>query len=417
MKSIPSSRLARSSRRALAPAVLPVLVSAALLAACSSPDPRAIDYKSSTRQQTGPTLATPPDLIEQSRADASASQNDASLSAYQSRDRAVITREEVVLPATPGLEVKRDGAQSWLHADGRQAAKLYDEVRRFWLAEGFVLTEDSPSSAIMETDWFETRPNIDQGFIRNTLTKAVDNMYVNAQRHRYRTRLERHADGSVDIFISERGLTERISNANSDVTDWGPLPNDPGLELVYLRRLQQALAADQRAAAAGRALPSSNADLDNPTGDAASAASRDAAKERAASASASALASTPQPGNQGAVSAPSASDIDLSEDYDRAWLRVGVALERANFTVEDRDRSKGLYLIRYADPTDQGTATQGFWSQVFHGKREKKTSEYRVNVRALSAGATRVAVVQENGANDDSPAARQILGLLSDQLR
>src|SRR6201999_460558 len=42
--------------------------------------------------------------------------------------------------------------------------------------------------------------------------------------------------------------------------------------------------------------------------------------------------------------------LSLNEQFDRAWRRVGLALDRVGFTVEDRDRSKGLYFVRYADP-------------------------------------------------------------------
>ena len=42
--------------------------------------------------------------------------------------------------------------------------------------------------------------------------------------------------------------------------------------------------------------------------------------------------------------------LALNEQFDRAWRRVGLALDRVGFTVEDRDRSKGVYFVRYIDP-------------------------------------------------------------------
>ena len=91
----------------------------------------------------------------------------------------------------------------------------------------------------------------------------------------------------------------------------------------------------------------------------------------------------------------------MPEPYDRAWLRVGLALDRTNFTVDDRDRGRGIYFVRYVDPKDMTSAEQGFWSQVFHGKKEKLAKNYEINVRALTETQTRV--------RSSTPRARSIL--------
>ena len=39
--------------------------------------------------------------------------------------------------------------------------------------------------------------------------------------------------------------------------------------------------------------------------------------------------------------------IQIDEAFDRAWRRVGLALDRTGFTVEDRDRAQGVYFVRY----------------------------------------------------------------------
>jgi outer membrane protein assembly factor BamC len=110
-------------------------------------------------------------------------------------------------------------------------------------------------------------------------------------------------------------------------------------------------------------------------------------------------------------------EINLPEPYDRAWLRVGLALDRTNFTVDDRDRGRGIYFVRYVDPKDMTSAEQGFWNQVFHGKKEKLAKNYEINVRALTETQTRVSIIDAKGNVDSSPQARQIMGLLDDQLR
>jgi outer membrane protein assembly factor BamC len=111
------------------------------------------------------------------------------------------------------------------------------------------------------------------------------------------------------------------------------------------------------------------------------------------------------------------SEHTLGEPYDRSWLRVGLALDRANFTVDDRDRTKGLYYVSYVDPKDLTSAEQGFWSQLFHGKKEKTAKQYLVNVKALTQDQTRIAIVDASGNIDSTGPARQIMALLANQLR
>jgi outer membrane protein assembly factor BamC len=110
-------------------------------------------------------------------------------------------------------------------------------------------------------------------------------------------------------------------------------------------------------------------------------------------------------------------ELTLGEPYDRAWVRVGIALDRSNFTVDNRDRARGLYSVRYVDPKDLTAAEQGFWSQVFHGKTEKVAKQYLVNVRAVTPDQTRVAVVDDKGNVDSSRPAKEIMSLVVDQLR
>ncbi len=48
-----------------------------------------------------------------------------------------------------------------------------------------------------------------------------------------------------------------------------------------------------------------------------------------------------------------AATLEVDDGLDRAWRRVGIALDRSGFTVEDRDRAAGLYFVRYVDPEDR----------------------------------------------------------------
>ena len=382
------------------------VVSTGYLAACSSPDPQAIDYQSSSRdakKSTAPSLATPPDLMTDARSRTDApSGGDASLANYQSSTGTLAT-STAVLPETPGLALQGDGSQRWLVVSGSRFSRdqLWARLRVFWQEQGFFLTEDTESRGIMQTDWQQSRARLDQGIIRNTLSMAVDNAYVSAERNRYRTRLQAGPNGQIYVFISQQGLHEVMTGNNNDSTQWTSRPNDPGLEAEYLGRLQRALANAPSAPVVGP--------------EAVAAAKANAAKKNAPPPTPM-LDQSSSPNTQvelpAGASPAEAGALDLSEDYDHAWARVGRALDRGNFTVDQRDKAQGMYQIRYADPNDLGTAAQGFWNQVFHGKKEKVASTYRINVKALTENQTRVAIVDQNGQVVSSALSQRIMRLL-----
>jgi outer membrane protein assembly factor BamC len=241
---------------------------------------------------------------------------------------------------------------------------------------------------------------------------------VTSERNKYRTRLEAAPNGGTYVFVSQKGMREALTGTNNDSSTWVPKPNDPGLEQEYLKRLMAALAlADSRSKPAD----AQNADLSAGAQTAPNAATAGAKSAAAATAAQNVALSAQQPmppgdAANGTDAQLSSTELTLGEPYDRAWLRVGLALDRSNFTVDDRDLTRGLYFVRYVDPKDMSSAEQGFWSQVFHGKKEKVAKQYMVNVRAVTPNQTRVAVVDDKGAIDQSPQAKQIMSLMSDQL-
>ena len=114
------------------------------------------------------------------------------------------------------------------------------------------------------------------------------------------------------------------------------------------------------------------------------------------------------------------SHVLVDETFDRAWRRVGLALDRMGFTVEDRDRARGLYFVRYVDQksdADKKSGEPGFFARLFSSKDEKKQAQrYRILVN--SAGeATSVSVQDEKGESETGGIGDRILALLSEQLK
>ena len=285
------------------------------------------------------------------------------------------------------MRIDRDGNVRWLVAPMAPEA-LYPLVRAFWLERGFVLDIDEPAIGVMETDWAENRAKIKQDWLRRTLGSVLDSLYSTAERDRFRTRIERTATGS-EVTISHRGLQELYITEMKDQTRWTPRPADPELEAEFLSRLMVKLGSKEDTARAAMA---------------------------ATTPAAPAKARADAPGLR-AASLPATASMQIDEGFDRAWRQVGLALDRAGFTIEDRDRGAGLYFVRYIDPKLAAQAEPGFFSKMFGGGKDAaKPQRLRVVVKA-SGPQTQVSVQTADGTVDNSEQARTIIGRLIDQLK
>ncbi|RFU46501.1 outer membrane protein assembly factor BamC [Paraburkholderia sp. DHOC27] len=397
-----------------------LLMAGGLVAGCGTSSPTQIDYKSDSKSKQV-SLAVPPNLIDETSDQRSLPPQSGatSLSTLQQVQAKAPTTDLSVLPPVNGMHIQRDGSESWLVIDNKTPDQAWAQIRRFWQEQGFLLVVDQRDKGVMETDWNETHASINDGLIRDTLSKAMGNSYVASERNKYRTRLEAAPNGGTYVFISQKGMQEALSGANNDTTTWKPKPNDPGLETEYLKRLMASLAAsDTRTAGDTSGAPLSPAGAQAAPAAATAGANTAAAKTAAENVAMSVQSPTPdQTDVQNTSGQFTANELTLSEPYDRAWVRVGIALDRSNFTVASRDRTRGLYTVSYVDPKDMSSAEQGFWSQVFHGKTEKVAKPYLLNVRAVTPDQTRVAVVDDKGNIDTSRPAKEIMGLVVDQLR
>lgn len=408
MKSKLNRRGATQVRRAAL--VVPVLA-AGVITGCSSINeamqPDKIDYKSSASKRT-PTLDIPPDLtkLEGDRRYSVPDANGTStLSTYS---QAAKVREqsptENVLPSAQGIRMERDGNTRWLViSNGMRGDQLWQQLRGFWQESGFLLVQDSPETGIMETDWAENRAKIPQDIIRNTIGKVFDGLYSTSERDKFRTRVERAQNGTLEVFISHRGAQEQLTGIDKSSTVWTPRPADPELEAEFLSRLAQRLGV-QKEQADRMAKSPAPAGSDAATADAAAGA---------AGATAAAAGGAAQKSYLAQVNGAPA--LQLPEPFDRAWRSVGLSLDRVNFTIEDRDRAQGLYYVRYVDPRTN-VDNRGFFSKLFTKPEDPKTAKkYRVALKGTGSG-TLVTVLNDAGQPENGEIGKRILSLLDEQL-
>jgi outer membrane protein assembly factor BamC len=343
------------------------------------------DYKAAGAK-TKP-LEVPPDLSQLARDSRflvqSGTVSASGAAAAAGANTAVSAASPAVAPAASGgVRVERVGQQRWLTV-AATPEQVWPVVRAFWEQKGFTLAVDDAKTGIIETNWSENRTKLPTDLVRNVLGRFLGNAFDTGERDRFRTRVERTASGS-EIYVSHRAIEEVYTNDQKDATRWRARPSDPQLEADFLSQLMLALGAKDESQR-----PTAVATVKN--------APESPARARTLTAGGTAL--------------------EIDDPFDRAWRRVGLALDRGGFTVEDRDRSAGLYYVRYVDPRSAGLEEPGFWAKLFgDGKNPQAAVRYRVALK--SAGdKTTVSVLTSAGGPEVGENGQRIASLLVNELR
>lgn len=367
-----------------------------LLAGCATfgIEEKKVDYK---RAKQTSTLEIPPDLSSPSGDDRFQLPQAAStsLSQYEAQREQTKGKSSLnVLPETPIAVLVRAGGQRWLSVR-MSPEKLWPLLKIFWEENGFLLVIDDPAAGIMETDWAENRAKIPQGWLRSVIGKVLDPAFDAGERDKYRTRIEREPDGTTDVFITNRRAVEDyIDSCDTLQTAWELVPADPELEAYMLQKLLLAIGYDEKRAEAIVKAPG-----------------KSAAEDRAK-----------------IVQAQGGQEVLIMNDaFDRAWRRVGLALDRVGFNVTDRDRAQGMFYVRYVDPdTDLKGKKKGilqklaFWQSDNSAKQAAELAEkaqYTVIVREAEGHS--MLEVRDKDGSQPAPAAitDRILKLLYAQLK
>lgn len=377
---MPAFRRIEIARLIVAAAALPLV-----LAGCESVNSlgKKIDYKSTS---SAPALAIPPDLTTPQYDDR---YNVATASGMAARDA---TRprsgSDIAINANADARIVKSGNERWLVVRA-SPEQTWNTCRQFWAENGFSLAVEQPSAGIMETDWAENRAELPPDFLRQSVGKLADVFYTTYKRDKFRTRIERGSEpGTMDVYISMRRMeqvpTTMIDKVSPAAFAWAVMPPSPGIEAEFLTKLMVKFGASEQAAALAVANSSVPA----------------AMPERAR------IDKTPDGWAR----------LLVDDNFDRTWRRIGLALDRVGFTVVDRDRGKGIYFVRYADPEAE-KKDEGWLSKLaFWKDKTEKVEEYRISI-AESTPPTLVIVQDTNGAPDKTPNAEKILTLLKDQLK
>ncbi|MES2546952.1 MAG: outer membrane protein assembly factor BamC [Pseudomonadota bacterium] len=386
------------------------------------------DYKGAGRAKP---LEVPPDLTSVKTSDAyNVPGGSTSYSTYNQEQEGQEAGTEVILPNTDGVRMEKAGAQRWLVVNA-PAEKIWPAVREFWIDQGFAVRVENPETGVMETEWIEADAIKAQDEKRNMgekFDKWLDKLSGLADRRKFRTRLERgEKEGTTEIYMTHRTVSSAPDDGKTRIqTQLGEIETgyradaskntveekDGDLDAELMRRLMVKLGVEEKRAQQIVANPVS--------------------EKRA----------------EVFKEADSSVTLNLNDPFDRGWRRVGLALDRIGFVIEDKDRSNGTFFVRYSDVDIDDAPkkkkglldTLAFWKddpepenkskpkeektivdkiQFWKGTDDKTDSakQYRIKVVELENGGTRVNVVDSENKRNRSSTANRIISLLYEQLK
>lgn len=356
--------------RVVIPSVLLVF-----LAGCSAlVGDEKIDYGVSSKRV--PTLEMPPDLAMPSTDDRYKIPDVATnYSDYTKGGVAQSPANAAVLPEMQTVRLERNGSQRFLVVN-EKPENVWSNIKAFWQEIGLTIKGEDQAAGVMETDWAENLAKIPQSSIRKLLGKVFKSVYSSGERDQYLTRLERSQDGkSTEIYVSYRGKVE-VFNADKTTSKWQDRAIDTEIEAIMLQRLMVRLGATELQA--NNALQVTQAASPNSV------------------AQSEGVASLREIGGSTIVS--------MNDAFDRAWRKVGLAIEASSLTLEDKDREKGIYFLQLIQAQKSLVDKLKFWKSA--ADADKK---YRVNVK--DGGETcEVSVTDQDGAQNKT--SKQILELI-----
>ncbi|MEK8031364.1 outer membrane protein assembly factor BamC [Ideonella sp. DXS29W] len=378
---------------AITPLRAGVLLLAFGLGGCSllsdtTPGTDSLDYRSSATKT--PTLEVPPDLTSLSRdgryLPQSGTVSASALASGAAARPTVAGGPSVAITEAGEVRLERAGEQRWI-VTPQTPEQVWPKARQFWLDRGFTIAREDAEAGTLETSWAENRAKLPNDIVRRTLGTVVSGLFDSGERDRFMMRIERGAKGT-EIYVAHHGIEEKVLGRNaSEEVVWSARPNDVQLEREVLTRLMIALGAREEAARAEASAPGA---AGGPTA---------APKARVVS------------GKPGAT-------MQVDDGLERAWRRIGLALDRGGFTVEDRDRNQGLYFVRFVDTKEAAKDEPNFFTRWFTNDdpAKKALNRYRIQVKADGTG-TLVSVLSFKGEPDNSESAQKIITLLVDELK
>jgi len=386
------------------------------------------DYKTAGR---GKPLEVPPDLTSVSASDTYAVPG-ATYSDFTKGQAQQAQEADKILANPNTIKLERAGAQRWLVVQSTPE-KMWPVVREFWTDLGFAVIVENTQTGVMETEWTDAT-DLNKGD-KNYLDRFqnwLDKMGALNSRIKFRTRLDNNPENNTtEVYLSHRKFSNVPDDGKVRVkTPYGEVEN--GFKHEDFDKNSKLSKEDQAVAE----------DLD------AEMLRRLMVKLGVSEQQSRAIVANPNQEKRAELEKDKDGNIilQLNDPFDRAWRRVGLALDRIGFVVEDKDRSHGLFFLRFSDiEADDGKSNKKglldklkFWGdddkdkqaaadakpgdtntdQSSSSSKDKANTDkkYRLKLEHGETGSI-LYLTDKNGQHDNSPTSSRILNMLYEQLK
>lgn len=367
------------------------------------------DYKGAGRSRP---LEVPPDLTSISSSDTYSVPGGATTYSNYSQGQAEqVLEQEKILPNPDNVRLERAGSQRWLVVQA-PPEKIWPVIREFWSELGFAVRVENPQTGVMETEWVDpsSLTKDEKGNYLDKFQGWLDKLNTLKNRQKFRTRIDNGSEaGTTEIYMSHRSISDvpddgkvRVRTIAGEIeTGYAPTKKHGNngkvdsaradaedIDAELLRRLMVRLGVEEQ-------------------------------KSRTVLASANnEVRATLNKDSDGSL------NLTINDPFDRAWRRAGLALDRVGFVVEDKDRSNGVFYVRYSDVDidDSPEKKKGLIDRLkFWGDDDKDKvnpeKQYRVKVESNTSGGSLITVTDKEGQRNRSTTANRIISLLYEQLK
>jgi outer membrane protein assembly factor BamC len=291
------------------------------------------------------------------------------------------------------MKIEQGGSQRWLVIESRSVDNMWPAMLGFLSQLGLSARYQNQNIGVIQTDWATRNSNVSQTDVR-ALFQWVGwgEMYSMPTQYMFRVTMWQSGK-DVQIFVTSIQMSEvypgcgRVVNSTVETSDrqitrWMPLPPNPQLDLEFLMQFMafSGLTPQQ--------IKSVKTDLQT--------------ESKALFESATAIDGK----------------IIVNDNFDRAWWRVAVALDRVGLGIADRNRATGEYYV-YPMQSRITAPSDGFFSKLFgsSGGKSLKIPDASYTVKLLGNGDKTILTIVPVSSNVDAKTAiNQYLASLAKQL-
>ena len=358
------------------------------------------DYVSSSRAKK---LDVPPDLSDvEANVQYGVPGEAVSYNSYEDAKKAGY-KEVKVLQDPEGMRIVKSGNLRWLVVN-EAPAKLWPHLEMFWQELGFGIKILNKRTGVMETEWikssklkFDSKKGMASRF-----DAWLDGLSNLADRRKFRTRIENGIEKNTsEIYISQRSVVgmddeakERIKRLKEGsystdmykIQEYIPSGEEEAQEITD--KLQKEMNMDEYEI---------NAEILRRLMTKLGMTDLDAEKV---------LANPIEKKNAKFVENKRGNYLLLNDPYDRSWRRLSLALDIIGFVTEDKNRSEGIFYVKYKDLELEGPKKKSrglidklaFWKDDEEEEQRKREEEESLN---NSDGKEEVKIIEDKSLTEE----------------